>query len=619
MHNKQFFFYRTIAALLILSLLIPSIPLHAISPSQDDGSSGYTYQECAQIQQESPRDEIERIVLSVLNDENSTLDIKEVVGRKWKELRVDEVIDREVELATTEIYERESYWNRLLSGWSSDKAEEFANEAINEVFSSDAFSSTINQLSSAIAEDIAAEIESELARAASAALLCMQDYVGGAYSQTLFTAFERSVQQEIELSPLEPQDGVDVSLIEVHQTGLTGLGIIVVTEIVRRVAAKIGQKIAQRIAGKIAGRILGKAGSSLIPIAGWVIGIGLIAWDLIEGGKGALPQIQEALQAETVKEGIREEIVDAIEKGLPQEVEVVAKEIAVTTVEEWDSFCDTRPDLCKLAKADTNFQDILDDTAVEDLGELNNLIKLFVDNLGRKQLDDALDNGYLEKLVPAQPILLATQSVPLSLEWLDLAGDQLDQLIALDLYSRYTPENFATINLPQLLRLADNSAIDKMMALPEQERDVLLELPAADLRTIAANADTAELAWLAGYLPELAGDKRLETLTALSVNGVTIGQLQEMLASVAKPAPAPVSADETSEKAVEETVDKTVDEAVEPVPEEVSSQSPAVSTLPFKWPGGMDSTTFLLYFVWLMAVMIGLCWLGWHFWQNFLE
>jgi len=325
---------------------------------------------------------------------------------------------------------------------------------------------------------------------------------------------------------------------------LTGLGIIVVTEIVRRVATKISQKIAQRIAGKIAGRILGKAGSSLIPIAGWVIGIGLIAWDLIDGGKGALPQIQEALQDESVKQGIRDEIVDAIEKSLPEEVEVVAKEIAITTVEEWDSFCDTRPDLCELAKADENFQDILDDTPVEQLGELNNLVDLFVDNLGRKELQDALDNGSLEKLVTAQPILLATKSVPLSLEWLDLAGDQLDQLIALELYRDYAPQDFTDANLPQLLRLQDKSSIEKILALSDEEQAILLDLPGPDLRSITQSATNEELSWLASYLPELSGDSRLNTLVSLSTEKLTIGQLQEELALVAEPAPEPMSTDE---------------------------------------------------------------------------
>jgi len=164
MNFRKLSFYHAVACLLIVSLLVNTIPLYAITPTQDESTNSYTYEECAQIQQESPREEIERIVLSVLNDENSTLDINEVVARKWSEQRVDEVIDEEVERATTEIYERETYWNRLLSGWSSEKAEEFATEVINDVFSSDAFINSIDELSSAIALDIAAEIESELAR-----------------------------------------------------------------------------------------------------------------------------------------------------------------------------------------------------------------------------------------------------------------------------------------------------------------------------------------------------------------------------------------------------------------------------------------------------------------------
>lgn len=64
------------------------------------------------------------------------------------------------------------------------------------------------------------------------------------------------------------------------------MGVIVVTEISRRIAIKLSEKIAERIAGKIVGRIIGKAGGlTLIPVAGWVIGLGLIVWDLWEGGQ----------------------------------------------------------------------------------------------------------------------------------------------------------------------------------------------------------------------------------------------------------------------------------------------------------------------------------------------
>ncbi|MBV7330852.1 hypothetical protein KFU94_21935 [Chloroflexi bacterium TSY] len=37
------------------------------------------------------------------------------------------------------------------------------------------------------------------------------------------------------------------------------------------------------------GRVIGAA-ASFVPIAGWIIGGGLIVWDLIEGSNGALPK-----------------------------------------------------------------------------------------------------------------------------------------------------------------------------------------------------------------------------------------------------------------------------------------------------------------------------------------
>ena len=242
------------------------------------------------------------------------------------------------------------------------------------------------------------------------------------YSGTLFTTFEQTVSTEVDQVDIEGNaNDVDVTALDVHSRALGGVGIIVVTEISRRIAIRLSEKMAQRIAGKIVGRVLGRAGSTLIPVAGWVIGLGLIVWDLWEGGNGALPQIQDALQSEEVKAKIRQEVSDAVKGGLPEEVSIVALEIAVSLVEEWNAFCDTNRSVCTLADTNATFRDILEYTPLDQVGKLVALVNAFVNNLGRAQLESAIANGQFEQLLTlpesSYGLLAESQSTEVVLAW----------------------------------------------------------------------------------------------------------------------------------------------------------------------------------------------------------
>ena len=101
---------------------------------------------------------------------------------------------------------------------------------------------------------------------------------------------------------------VDVSALDIHGKGLTGLSVIIVSQLVRRISLRMSREVGERVAGRIAGRVLGRLGSSLVPLAGWVIGAGLIVWDLVEGASGALPQIERSLTSPEIKAAIAAEL-----------------------------------------------------------------------------------------------------------------------------------------------------------------------------------------------------------------------------------------------------------------------------------------------------------------------
>ena len=492
---------KLLSLLLVATLLWLQVPLpaHAQTPASD-----YTFGDCSTADQEQLRAEIEQVAHAVLTDESTGIDINAIVMRQWINLQVDTAIDREVQLAIDNVYATEGYWTRLWSGWSAEKAEEFATRVANEAFTSEGFHTTINALSLAIAQEISVEIEANFARAASAAFLCMKAYVGDKYSNTLFSAFEGKVSTEVSAVDLQTETEVDVTALDVHGKALGGVSLIIVTELSRRIAIKLSEKIAERIAGKIVGRIIGKAGSSLIPVAGWVIGLGLIAWDLWEGGNGALPQIQEALEGEEVKAKIRQEVADAIKDGLPEEVSIVSLEIAVSLVEDWNSFCNTNRTVCTLAEDNRTFRDILEYTSLDQVSQLVSLVNLFMDNLGRAELERAIDMGQFEALLllPTEtlPLLARTKSVATTLAWADLAGERLSKVAELEIDTQKSPADFDAESLRTLLNLDDAATVSKVLPLTREQFSQLVTFADNHFVRLVNRLSAAEIGQLVDYL-----------------------------------------------------------------------------------------------------------------------
>ncbi|MEZ4716375.1 MAG: hypothetical protein R2851_09855 [Caldilineaceae bacterium] len=204
---------------------------------------------------------------------------------------MDTVIAQEVDAAVAALMVEEPYWKRFLSGWSASQAEELTNAVAARAFGSETMAAALDTLATGVAAELAQELEAAAAASASTSLLCLQEYVGEQYSATLFALFTEEITADVEAVDYRAA-GADYtfSAAGIHNKALAGAGIIIVSQVVRTVSVKLGQRIAGRVAGRIAGRLLGRLGSSLIPIAGWVIGGGLLIWDLVEGVTAHCPK-----------------------------------------------------------------------------------------------------------------------------------------------------------------------------------------------------------------------------------------------------------------------------------------------------------------------------------------
>jgi hypothetical protein len=482
----------------ILALSVVWLILAALLLPEPALAQGYTYHECSAVEPESLEEEIAGLARNVLVDGESNLNVDAIVERQWNVVGMDTVLDSEVERAIQSLMVDEPYWERFWSGWSGEKAQEFAVLVTNQVFSSPTFLAKLDELAVAIAADVTAELEAMAARSASTSFLCMQQYVGERYSESLLTLFEREIRTDIDIADFDATSGeLSVSQLDTHSKAATGAGIIVATQVVRRISVQLGKKVAGRVAGRIVGRIVGKLGSSLIPIAGWIVGGGLIVWDLIEGGRGALPQIQASLQGEEVKAALRSEIAVAVDAGLDDEIDAMAEQIAAELTGQWAAFCQRHPYLCSLPDENPAFRELLDATSVADLEKLAGLVDVFVETLGRPQLMLALENGAFESLLhlptQAHQILASTGSPQSVLAWSTLAGDNIDDVVRLGLYESVDSAETDVYEVRALISLDDRAAVVRYFETTSKTRAALLALPPSTRRGLLNRLDPAEL------------------------------------------------------------------------------------------------------------------------------
>ena len=492
---------RVPVILIVLCLAFSHLPAHAAPAFQTGAGSQYTVGDCSNIDQNQLRDEIERHALAVITGDAAPLDIDGLVDRQWAALKMDAAVDAEVQRAVDKLSGQEDYLNRFISGWWSEKAQEYAERIANDAFGSPTLKVKLGELSESIGAEVARQIEGQFAQAASVALLCLKEYVGEQYSQKLFDAFQTSVQMETQHLELSVTDTPAIDAAGQHELALAGIGTIVVTQLVYRIGQKLSEKIAQRVAGKVVGRILGKAGSSFIPVAGWIIGVALIAYDLWEGSQGALPQIQESLQSEEVKAKIREEIAAAIKDDLPDQAALIALETSVSLVEQWQGFCDKYEYVCTVADQNADFRELLNLVTLDELGKLAQLVGWFMQGAGRAELDRAFADGSFEQLLALSDATvesLTTTSQPAVVrQWLALSGNQLQKAVEYGVTRAASPEEIDAVQLGAILALESAEDAQKLLSLTPDKRNVLLTLPGDTLQALVINNRAAELDGLA--------------------------------------------------------------------------------------------------------------------------
>ena len=171
------------------------------------------------------------------------------------------------------------------------------------------------------------------------------------------------------------------------------------------------------------------------------------------------------------------------------------------------------PSVLTLSHRIQKLEDILNDTGVDEMEKLSNLVAVAVESLTPVKLATAVETGQIERifaLPEAAFVILKEKKDPaLVLAWADFAGEEVAKVVETELFLVASPPDFSGFDaLNKVLAMEDPAAIRKLMQLHQIERVVLLGLETVGARSALIALSMEDLSWLALFLAELPADEK---------------------------------------------------------------------------------------------------------------
>ena len=504
--------YTTVPSLIVL-LIVSFLPSRT-ARSQETLPVSYTFEECAQVDETSLRNELNGITQAVFAKGRSDIIVTNIVERKWQELGIDAKVDREVDRAVELVRGDTPFWERIWSAWSPSAAQELAVRIAEETFGSDSFKSDFDELSEIIANDIVDELRLVTAESASSALVCVQEFIGDRFSNTMVEVLDKQIQDDLEVAIGHTDtDENFVDVLKAHTNLAGGIAVIIGTRIGVGIAKKLATTLSKNLVTRIAARILTRTLAGVIPIVGWIIGGVLIVTDLVGSRDGALPFIRDSLQSEEAKAEMKEWIAEEVSEELRKESPLLARDIANSTFRKWQDFREKFSRVLDLAEELPRFKSILDRTEVDQVARLAELVHL-VEEKEQEQLEVLIQSGRFEFIqgLPekALEILRVTGKSSILISWGEFAEELIEQVVETELYLVASPTDFTDrAELQRVLALEANELIQKLMLLDGKVRDALLGLTTVHTQQLVDEYSPEDLTWLVNaYLTGLDAQRR---------------------------------------------------------------------------------------------------------------
>ena len=508
-----------ISSLAAFALIFSHVPIAGAAAAM----TRTEYEACQARDEHGFRTAIEAVTRRGLETGLIGLDYKAVLGDEWRRNHVDDIIDRQVDLAVGQVREESSWMQLLQSLASKDKAQELATTVAERVYRSDVMKKAIEEMASGVGREIGKRLELAIVDTSAPAVQCMQAFLGKRYGSTVARAVSADAGSQISLDPARV--GAQVSAGQVLIEGSEGIAGAVIL-IMRRQLSTIATRVGQRIVGSVLGR--------LVSVVAGGVGLVLVAKDIWDFRHGVLPIIADEMKSKATKDKAREELAAMLSEHVSDSIKDISANTTARVAEIWANFRRAHAKVLEFAEHNESFKRFLDQLKGADLPRLDEVIGLILADEGEAGVVRRLSDGTLHQAVTVLPpealeIARELRSLETAFKWWAIAGDSLAKVVALEIHQRATPQSFTKASLHRLLGLQDRVTINRMASLQPAARDILFELDGGELKTLARSLEESELGSLSRYLTGLS------TAPAQRLLRVVV-QSPSRMAELAKPA-----------------------------------------------------------------------------------
>lgn len=501
-------FKLLVSSLCVVSLLAPFIP----APTLAAELSRAAYEDCAARDEAGLAAALTTISADALKTGIGKLDYAALVGNAWYEHKLDEIIDKRVDIAVEEVKTETSWGERIKSLANAETSQKLATAVAERVYHSEAVKGALEAVAQDVAKDVGKSIEGATTDAAAPVLSCLKAFIGPRYGTAVADAVAGDAGKDISVDPSkgtgEPSAG---AVIKQSGGGIAGATIL----IVRRQLANLATRVGQRIAGSVLSR--------LVSVAAGGIGLVLIAKDIWEFRNGILPIIASEMKSQATKDKVKEELSTTIAQQIGEHVKEIAQASADRVVEIWKEFKRAHAIALRIAEGNGAFRAFLDSVAPSRLSRLDEIVGIIVAGEGESAVVSRLGDGTLNTAVHVMPeaaiqIARETRSLQDAIAWNGIAGDKVAAVLEYDLHKRAKPTDFTLASLNRLLALQDRAAIMRLASVPAKAREALFAIGGNDLNVLTRNLSEDELTTLASYLDGLQAEPRERVLRAVATS-----------------------------------------------------------------------------------------------------
>ncbi len=479
------------------------------------------YESCQGGDEAKFRTAIEAITVKALQHGLTGIDFPAVVAAEWRKGGLDEIIDKRVDIAVTEVKD-ETSWGKLISSLANrEKAQELATAVAERVYRSDAVKTGLEMLADGVGREIGKQIEIATIDAAQPAMQCLQAFLGPRYGSTVARMVTSGADKEF-LDPAKAQAPIGAgSVLAEGGEGIAGAVVLMVRRQLANMAARLGQ------------RLVGSVLSRLVSVVAGGIGVVLIAKEIWDLRHGVMPIIASEMKSRETKDKVKEELAATLSDQIGEHLKEIGAKTAERIVDVWQEFRRAHAKVLDLAERNAAFRAFVDTTRPDHLARLDEMTALILAEESEAGVLKRLADGTLQQIVNVAPpatlqIARESRSVDAALQWSGLAGDALPRVIEHELHRRAKPESFTRASLARILAIDDRIAVTRLASLSPSARETLFEIGGNDLRALGRALTEGELDTLASYLTGLGAGPRERILRAVAQNP---GRMQ-VLASV---------------------------------------------------------------------------------------